>query len=100
MLQTIKIICTSDLLAQSTRETAQTRVNSLVRLVAHNSFKKGEFMKYLFLLLTLLTTGAFASERESSISPCDRVVGRISAKYKELSEISSRMMVLSFKTVV
>ncbi len=52
-------------------------------------------MKYFLLLLALTSSISFASERESSVSPCDRVVARISAKYKELSEISSQMMVLS-----
>lgn len=52
-------------------------------------------MKYFLLLLALSFTTAFASERESSINPCDHAVARISAKYSELSEISTRMMVLS-----
>lgn len=52
-------------------------------------------MKYAFLLLSLLSFPGFASEREDSVSSCDRVQQQISAKYRELSEISSRMMVIS-----
>ncbi len=52
-------------------------------------------MKYALLLLTFFSLSAFASERESSISSCERVQQQISAKYRELSDISSRMMVIS-----
>ncbi len=52
-------------------------------------------MKYFFMLLVLSTSFAYASEKESYVNPCDRVVARIASKYKELSEVSSRMIVIS-----
>ena len=53
-------------------------------------------MKYLMIFLSLTSLTAFASEREreSSVSSCEMVQRQITAKYRELSEISSQMMVL------
>ncbi|MES2525475.1 MAG: hypothetical protein V4598_00245 [Bdellovibrionota bacterium] len=51
-------------------------------------------MKYILILMCLTSFSALASERENYVSSCEMVQKQIAAKYRELSDISSRMMVL------
>ncbi len=52
-------------------------------------------MKYLLMLLCLVSMNAFSSEREDYGNSCDRIVSQIAAKYRALSEISARLMALN-----
>ncbi len=51
-------------------------------------------MKNIFILLCFFSVSTFASEVERHRDGCGEVVETLSKKYRELSEISSRMMIL------
>jgi hypothetical protein len=51
-------------------------------------------VKYFLMLALLVTTSAFASEIESHRDACEDVLAGITKKHRELSVISSRIVVL------
>jgi len=51
-------------------------------------------VKYFLMLALLFTTSAFASEIETPRDPCEDVLASITKKHRELSAISSRLVVL------